>query len=68
MQEIHGSLMTVVIIIADSIALSVYYVGIYLNKHTRMSGEFIYDFFMGSWLNPRIGNFDLKMWAEIRVS
>lgn len=67
-QELHGSLMTVVIITSDFIALAVYFAGIWLNKQTRMSGEFIYDFFMGSWLNPRIGSFDLKMWAEIRVS
>lgn len=67
-QEIHGPLMTVVIIVGDLIAFSVYFSGILLGKQTRMSGEFFYDFFMGSWLNPRIGSFDLKMWAEIRVS
>jgi Delta24(24(1))-sterol reductase len=67
-QEIHGPLMTVVIITSDAMSIGVYYAGIYLNKQTRMSQEFIYDFFMGSWLNPRIGDFDLKMWAEIRVS
>ena len=67
-QEIHGPLMSVVVITSDLIAIAVYYSGILLNKQSRMSNEFIYDFFMGSWLNPRIGDFDLKMWAEIRVS
>ena len=28
----------------------------------------MFDFFMGAWLNPRIGPLDLKMWAEVRVS
>ena len=30
-----------------------------------MSGNHVYDFFMGAWLNPRIGNFDLKFFAEV---
>lgn len=34
----------------------------------RMSGNFIYDYFMGATLNPRIGPVDIKMWAEIRIS
>lgn len=33
-----------------------------------MTGSHIYDFFMGSCLNPRIGMLDIKMWAETRVS
>ena len=33
-----------------------------------MSGNLIYDFFMGAWLNPRIGTFDLKFWGETRVA
>lgn len=36
------------------------------NTH-RMSGNLLYDYFMGACLNPRIGHVDLKMWAEIRV-
>lgn len=33
-----------------------------------LSGNVIYDFFMGSILNPRICILDLKMFAEIRIS
>eukprot|EP01097_Dermamoeba_algensis_P003633 TRINITY_DN2502_c0_g1_i1.p1 TRINITY_DN2502_c0_g1~~TRINITY_DN2502_c0_g1_i1.p1 ORF type:complete len:284 (+),score=69.69 TRINITY_DN2502_c0_g1_i1:37-852(+) len=33
-----------------------------------MTGIFIYDFFMGAPLNPRIGSLDLKMFAEARLS
>ena len=32
-----------------------------------MSGSVIYDMFMGSSLNPRLGGVDLKMWGEIRI-
>ena len=34
----------------------------------RMSGNWIYDYFMGSTLNPRIGSVDIKMFCEIRIS
>jgi hypothetical protein len=33
-----------------------------------MSGHFVYDFFMGACLHPRLGPFDLKFFAEIRIS
>lgn len=29
-------------------------------------GNIFYDFFMGRELNPRIGNFDLKYFCELR--
>lgn len=63
-----GPLMTVAIIASNSIAVLTY-VGAKLTHNThRMSGNFIYDFFMGAWLNPRLGRLDLKMWSEIRIS
>lgn len=36
----------------------------------RVTGNVIYDFFMGASLNPRLlgGRIDIKMWAETRVS
>ena len=63
-----GAFMIAAIVTANAIAVMVF-VGAKLtgNMH-RMSGNLIYDFFMGAWLNPRIGSLDLKMWAEIRVS
>jgi len=33
-----------------------------------MTGKPVYDYFMGSTLNPRIGSVDIKMFAEIRIS
>ena len=32
-----------------------------------MTGSFIYDFFMGAELHPRIGLLDLKMFSEVRL-
>lgn len=37
-------------------------------RDAKLSGNHVYDFFMGSILNPRIGILDLKMFAEIRIS
>ncbi|KAF3104361.1 C-24(28) sterol reductase [Orbilia oligospora] len=33
----------------------------------RMTGSFLYDFFMGAELNPRIGIIDMKMFFEVRL-
>jgi len=63
-----GSLMTVAIISGNVTALLTYFGAKATGNTLRMSGNFFYDFFMGAWLNPRIGVLDLKMWAEIRVA
>lgn len=71
LQQIYaqfGSLMVVAMISANAIALVVFFVAKTTGNAERMSGNLLYDFFMGAWLNPRIGMLDLKMWAEIRVS
>ena len=66
--DMMGPLMTVAIITADVLAVAIY-AGAFVSRNThRMSGSHPYDFFMGAWLNPRIGPLDLKMWAEIRVA
>jgi len=42
---------------------------ILLNKvHFDVTGNLLYDFFMGNCLNPRIKNVDIKMVAEVRLS
>jgi delta24(24(1))-sterol reductase len=63
-----GRLLTTAIIFSDFLSVLIYIAGIIQKKAIRMSGNFVYDFFMGSYLNPRIGYFDFKMWAEIKVS
>jgi hypothetical protein len=46
----------------DLISLLVYIAGFVSGNQMRMSGNHIYDFFMGSFLNPAIGSLDLKMY------
>ncbi|MDF1796387.1 MAG: delta(24(24(1)))-sterol reductase [Coxiellaceae bacterium] len=63
-----GPLMTVAVI-AGNVVSVLTYIGARLSGNThRMDGSVVYDFFMGAWLNPRIGRLDLKMWSEIRIS
>jgi delta24(24(1))-sterol reductase len=63
-----GGFMIAAMLTANVVALIVYFGAKATNNAERMSGSFLYDFFMGAWLNPRIGPLDLKMWAEVRVS
>ena len=63
-----GHMMVLAMLFSDIVAVLVYIAGVKMHKTTRMSGSLIYDFFMGAWLNPRIGSLDLKLFAEIRVS
>lgn len=81
--ENYGALMTTMIIFSDLIALIVYACGFLPRvpgeghpgafRKERMTGNHVYDFFMGASLNPRLagprpGGLDIKMWAEVRVS
>jgi delta14-sterol reductase len=38
----------------------------FATKHERITGNVIYDFWLGSGLNPRLGDFDLKLFCEAR--
>ncbi|SCZ99184.1 BZ3500_MvSof-1268-A1-R1_Chr3-1g05861 [Microbotryum saponariae] len=62
--DLYGPLFTIAQLSGFGLAAIVYITG----ERYRMSGNIIYDYFMGSSLNPRLGSVDLKMWAEIRVS
>ncbi|KAI8881868.1 ERG4/ERG24 ergosterol biosynthesis protein [Backusella circina FSU 941] len=62
-----GELMTVAMIWGFVMSGLVYVFSSMMGKNHRMSGNFFYDYFMGTCLNPRIGKVDLKMWAEIRL-
>ena len=66
--EHAGPIMTAAIIYSDVGSLLIYLTALATNNTTRMSGNHVYDFFMGAWLNPRIGDFDIKMFFEVRVS
>jgi len=63
-----GPLMTSAVLFADAFSVFLYLFGIVSGKAIRMSGNPIYDFFMGSMLNPRLFHLDIKMWAEVRMS
>ncbi|OGV36309.1 MAG: delta(24(24(1)))-sterol reductase, partial [Legionellales bacterium RIFCSPHIGHO2_12_FULL_35_11] len=68
-QHNFGSLITTAMLFADIFSIFAHITALIKKKAVRMSGNVIYDFFMGAWLNPRpIGNFDLKFWAETRVA
>lgn len=62
--DLYGPLLTVASISGFVLAAVIYAIG----EKYRMSGNLVYDYFMGSTLNPRIGSVDVKMWAEIRIS
>jgi Delta24(24(1))-sterol reductase len=55
--DLYGPLLTIATISGFSLAAIVYVLG----EKYRMSGNLIYDYFMGSSLNPRIGIVDIKM-------
>src|SRR5207237_821081 len=61
-----GSLLTTVNIFAFVFSLFLYRLGKASKRSERRSGNAFYDYFMGSALNPRIGEFDLKLFCEAR--
>ncbi|KAH8829895.1 ergosterol biosynthesis ERG4/ERG24 [Flagelloscypha sp. PMI_526] len=63
----YGHLMTVAMIWGFGVSFGMYFWAVATRTTIRMSGNFLYDVFMGAILNPRIGSIDLKMWAEVRV-
>ncbi|MCH9614763.1 MAG: Delta(14)-sterol reductase [Chlamydiia bacterium] len=65
--ENMGSMITIGMIFANCFTLWLNIYGRITNTETDPSGNRIYDFFMGTMLNPRIGRVDLKMFSEIRV-
>lgn len=62
--DLYGPLLSVASISGFTLAAVTYVFG----ERYRMSGNLIYDYFMGSTLNPRLGSVDIKMFCEIRVS
>lgn len=56
-----GKYMTAAVIIGDLQALYWYLHAFVFGRVGRMSGYFIYDYFVGVILNPRIENVDIKM-------
>ena len=63
----YGHLMTIAMFWGFVVSFGIYAITMYRGEGIRMSGNFVYDVFMGAALNPRIGSVDLKMWAEVRI-
>lgn len=62
-----GGLLMIAIIASYVLGVWLYVHGIVEGKKERRSGNFAYDFFMGTGLNPRIGGFDLKFFFESHI-
>jgi delta24(24(1))-sterol reductase len=63
----YGHLMSVAMIYGFGVSFGMYFIAVATGTQLRMSGNFIYDVFMGASLNPRLGSVDLKMFAEVRI-
>ncbi|KAG2392445.1 hypothetical protein C9374_012697 [Naegleria lovaniensis] len=64
----YASVLSVAIIFSNLVALFTYFYTIAIGRQHRMTGSFLYDYFMGAILNPRLGSLDLKMFTEARIS
>ena len=63
-----GSLMTVAILSGFIVSIIAYISALARGAEHRMSGNRVYDFFMGAELNPRIFQWlDFKMFFEVRL-
>ncbi|AMD22259.1 HGL081Cp [Eremothecium sinecaudum] len=63
-----GEMMTCAVIAGYAFSLGLYVWTLYVSHdYHRMTGNHVYDFFMGAPLNPRWGILDLKMFFEVRL-
>lgn len=61
-----GPLLTTANLFAFALAVFMYLLGKRSRTPERRSGNLLYDYFLGTALNPRIGSFDLKLFCESR--
>jgi protein-S-isoprenylcysteine O-methyltransferase Ste14 len=61
-----GSLITTVNLFAFAFSLFLYFFGKRKYPGEQRTGNFFYDYFLGTSLNPRIGSFDFKFFMESR--
>lgn len=63
-----GPLLSVAIISGVAVSFVAYFSALFRGAQHRMSGNHIYDFFVGAELNPRLfGLLDFKMFFEVRL-
>ncbi|CCD22493.1 delta(24(24(1)))-sterol reductase NDAI_0A03360 [Naumovozyma dairenensis CBS 421] len=66
--DIFGQIMTCAIISGFAFSIGLYLWTLFISHdYHRMTGNHLYDFFMGAPLNPRWGILDLKMFFEVRL-
>jgi Delta24(24(1))-sterol reductase len=62
-----GPILSVAILSGFLVAIAAYTSAWARGAQHRMTGYFVYDFFMGSELNPRLGPLDFKMFFMVRI-
>lgn len=62
-----GPLLSVAVLTGFIVSIAAYISALIRSKQHRMTGNTIYDFFMGAELNPRIGDLDFKMFFMVRM-
>lgn len=62
-----GPMLSVAVLCSFAFSAFLYFLGFSSTRTEYRSGVFIYDFFMGSALNPRIKDFDLKLFFESKI-
>lgn len=66
--EMFGEIMSVAIIEGFVLSFVLYFYTMFISHDFySMTGNWIYDVFLGAPLNPRIGIIDLKMFFEVRI-
>ncbi|SCU87484.1 LAMI_0D06238g1_1 [Lachancea mirantina] len=66
--DMFGEIMTCAIISGFTFSIGLYLWCLFISgDYHRMTGDHLYDFFMGAPLNPRWGILDLKMFFEVRL-
>lgn len=63
-----GGMLSTAILFSFAFSLFLYFYGFTSTRAEQRTGIAIYDYFMGSSLNPRVGkNFDLKLFFESKI-
>jgi len=62
-----GPLLVIAVLFSFALSLFLYSYGLRSPRKEQRSGVFIYDYFMGTALNPRIRDFDLKLFFESKI-
>ncbi len=62
-----GPMLTLAILFSYAFAGFLYAFGFTSTRDEQRTGNVVYDYFMGTALNPRVGSFDLKFFFESKV-